>query len=305
MTWRSLMISNPARLKRKLFALVIEQSEAIRVPFEDIAVIVLAHPQIVVTHPVLSACGEYGIALYTIGDNHQPNGVFLPFGQHSRGTRMLRLQLKLDKPSVKRVWQSIVSVKIRNQAECLRLAGRNGADTVELLAKRVRSGDKDNIEAQASARYFHYLFGANFFRNQDSWINAALDYGYAVLRGAIARSLVAHGFLPALGLFHASEQNAFNLADDLIEPYRPLVDRLVVEMKQRHGARTDELQPDDKVALVALLNVDVQMPRGTMSVLSSIEQATKSLLRIYEGAVPDALVELPQLIGLTQHLHES
>lgn len=301
MTWRSVMISRPATLRRDKFALLVEQEQDARVPFEDIAVIVLNHREISLTHSVLSACGEYGISLFSTGPTHHPNGVFLPFLPHSRATRMLRLQLALGRPAAKRAWQTIIQAKIQNQATCLKLANQPGVERLESLARRVRSGDPDNLESQASAVYFRALFGSDFHRGQPRWINAALDYGYAVFRAAIARGLVAHGFLPALGLFHASEQNAFNLADDLIEPYRPLVDLHVIEHCLGHGV--DDLLPMDKAALVSLLNVNMAMPRGTMSALSSIEQAVESLARLYEGG-SEILLELPQLTGLAPHQHE-
>lgn len=301
MVWRSVVISRPARLKREHFALVVEQEQSARVPFEDIAVIVLNHREITLTHPVLSACADYGIGLYSTGDNHQPNGVFMPFLQHSRATRMQRLQLDLDKPSTKRAWARIVQVKIGNQARCMELLGLTGADRLASYARRVRSGDAGNLEAQASAYYFPQVFGRSFHRSQERWTNAALDYGYAVLRGACARAVVAHGMLPSIGLFHSSEQNAFNLADDLIEPYRPIVD---LHVAQQHPPQDDgELQPADKVALVGLLNVDVAMPRGQMSVLASIEQAAQTLARLYDGG-SEQVLELPGLIKLRQHAFE-
>lgn len=300
MTWRSVMISRPATLRREKFALLIEQEQDVRVPFEDIAVIVLNHREVSLIHSVLSACGEYGIGLFSTGPTHHPNGVFLPFLPHSRATRMLRLQLALGRPAAKRAWQTIIQAKIQNQATSLKLADKSGVERLESLARRVRSGDPDNLESQASAPYFRALFGNDFHRGQPRWINAALDYGYAVFRAAIARGLVAHGFLPALGLFHASEQNAFNLADDLIEPYRPLVDLHVI--KHCAGHSLDDLLPMDKAALVSLLNVDMAMPRGTMSALSSIEQAVESLARLYEGG-SEILLELPQLTGLALHQH--
>ncbi|MBK9219322.1 MAG: type II CRISPR-associated endonuclease Cas1 [Uliginosibacterium sp.] len=303
MVWRSVVISKPAKLRREHFSLVVEQEQAARVPFEDIAVIVLNHREITLTHPVLSACGEYGIGLFATGDNHQPSGVFLPFLQHSRATRMQRLQLDIDKPSVKRAWAEIVKVKIANQSACLRLARLGDHERLESYSRRVRSGDTENMEAQASAYYFPQLFGSGFHRAQERWSNAALDYGYAVLRGAIARGLVAHGFLPSIGLFHRSEQNAFNLADDVIEPFRPLVDLYVIKQLNAEIDTDRELSPADKVALVGLLNVDVGMPRGVMSVLSAIEQSIASLVRVYEGG-GETLLELPRLIGLRQHLVE-
>ena len=301
MVWRSVIINQPAKLRREHFALVVEQEQSARVPFEDIAVIVLNHREITLTHPVLSACADYGIGLYSTGDNHQPNGVFMPFLQHSRATRMQRLQLDLDKPSTKRAWARIVQSKINNQARCMELVRVAGADRLASYARRVRSGDSGNLEAQASAYYFPQVFGRSFHRSQENWTKAALDYGYAVLRGACARALVAHGMLPSIGLFHSSEQNAFNLADDLIEPYRPIVDLHVAQQP----ARPDDakLQPVDKVALVGLLNVDVAMPRGQMSVLASIEQAAESLARLYDGG-SEQVLELPGLIKLRQHAFE-
>ncbi|MEW5782058.1 MAG: type II CRISPR-associated endonuclease Cas1 [Pseudomonadota bacterium] len=296
MVWRSVMISRPARLRREHFSLAIDQEETAFVPFEDIAVIVLDHREITLTHPVLSACAEYGIGLFATGHNHQPAGVFLPFLSHTRTTRMMRLQLAIGKPAAKQAWASIVRRKIENQAACLKLCGVKGSDRLASYARRVRSGDPDNLEAQAAAFYFAQLFGSDFNRGEPRWTNAALDYGYAVLRGAIARGLVAHGLHPSVGLFHDSEQNAFNLADDLIEPFRPLVDLHVF----KHAALTEgELIPADKRALVALLNVDVGMPQGRMSVLSAIEYTVESLVRVFEGEA--LMLDLPALIGLQPH----
>jgi CRISP-associated protein Cas1 len=301
MVWRSVIISQPAKLKREHFALLVEQEQSARVPFEDIAVIVLNNREITLTHPVLSACAEYGIGLYATGDNHQPSGVFLPFQSHSRATRMLRLQLDLDKPTGKRAWATIVQAKINNQMICMKTLNAGDHERLASLSRRVRSGDTGNMEAQAAAYYFPQIMGRSFHRSQEVWANAALDYGYAVMRGACARALVAHGLLPTLGLFHSSEQNAFNLADDLIEPYRAIVDLHVATNR-----KTDEsvdLSPADKVALVGLLNVDVAMPRGVMSVLASVEQAAESLARLYDGG-NEQILEMPRLIGLNQHRYE-
>lgn len=280
MVWRSVVINQPAKLKREHFALVIEQESSARVPFEDIAVIVLHHREITITHPVLSACADYGIGLFSTGDNHQPNGIFLPYLAHSRATRMMRLQLAIDRPLAKRTWAEIVRAKISNQARCLKLTHSARVDDLESLARRVRSGDPENLEAQASAIYFRALFGANFDRSQGVWTNAALDYGYSIFRGAIARGLVAHGFMPSIGLFHRSEQNSFNLADDVIEPFRPIVDLHVAKM--RPADDSIPLAPSHKADLVALLNIDVRTPRGVMAALSAIEHCIEALARLYE-----------------------
>ena len=301
MTWRSVVISRPARLRREQFRLAIEQEQTAFVPFEDIAVIMLNHREITLTHSVLSACGEYGISLFATGETHHPSGVFLPFLSHSRATRWLRLQLDMPRPLAKQIWAAIVRRKIANQAACLKLANVDGADWLDTCASRVRSGDSQNMESQAAAFYFSKLYGKDFQRGQERWANSALDYGYAVLRGTIARGLVAHGLLPSIGLFHSSEQNAFNLADDLIEPFRPLVDLYVTKHRTINDA---ELQPEDKAALISLLNVDLGTPRGVMSTLSAIEHAVESLARIYEGG-NESLLELPTLIGLREHHRES
>lgn len=296
MGWRSVMISRPAKLRREHFSLAIEQEETAFVPFEDIAIIVLNHREIQLTHPVLSACADYGIGLYATGDNHQPNGVFLPFLAHSRTTRLMRKQMDIPRPLAKQAWASIVRRKIENQAAVLRFCAKPGVDRMDSYARRVRSGDTENLEGQAAAFYFTQLFGQGFYRAEERWVNAALDYGYAVLRGAIARGLVAHGMHPPIGLFHASEQNAFNLADDLIEPFRPLVDLHVA----KNPAFTEgDLSPQDKAELVALLNVDVGMPQGKMSALSAIEYAVEGLARLFEEG--NSELELPALIGLQAH----
>ena len=296
MGWRSVMISRPAKLRREHFSLAIEQEQTAYVPFEDIAVIVLNHREISLTHPVLSACAEYGIGLYATGDNHQPSGVFLPFLQHSRTNRLLRKQLEINRPLAKQAWASIVRRKIENQSACLKHTASQGVDRLDSYVRRIRSGDLDNLEGQAAAFYFTQLFGTGFHRGEERWVNAALDYGYAVMRGAIARGLVAHGLHPTVGLFHDSEQNAFNLADDLIEPFRPIVD---LHVRKHMPVVEGDLTPEDKAALVALLNVDVGMPQGRMSVLSAIEYAIESLVRLFES--DDSALELPVLTGLQAH----
>ena len=302
MGWRSLMISRPARLRREHFSLAIEQGETVTVPFEDIAVIVLNHRQIVLTHPVLSACADYGIGLYALGENHQPNGVFLPFLQHTRTTRMLRFQLRASKPLIKQAWATIVRRKIENQAHCLRLAGCRGHGRLLAMQGEVRSGDTENLEGQAAAYYFPQLFGNDFFRGENGWINAALNYGYAILRGAIARGLVAHGLHPSLGIFHASEQNAFNLADDLLEPFRPLVDLWVSQAVCHIQGEGDALAPENKAALLGLLDKDVGMAGGSMSAFSAIEYAVESLCRTFESG--EIALDLPLLLGLDAHARE-
>lgn len=303
MSWRSLLITQPARLRIEQAALLIEQQEGVRVPLEDIAVVVLDHPEITITHPLLAACAAYGIALYSTGQDHHPNGVHLPFLQHTRSSGMLRLQLGITRPRIKQLWAQLVRQKITNQSLALRLVGASGSDGLEAMARRVRSGDPDNLESQAALYYFPRLFGKQFHRNQNSWVNSALNYGYAILRGAIARAVVSHGLHPSLGLFHSSERNAFNLVDDLIEPFRPLVDLHVAMQSGEHEGTG--LLPSDKAGLVALLNVDLQMEQGQMAVLSAMDVVVESLCRSYRLEGASVELQLPRLSGLETHQRDS
>jgi CRISPR-associated protein Cas1 len=299
MSWRSILVTRPARLHREHFSLAIEQDETVFVPFADIAVIVLDHPQITITHPVLTACGEYGIGLFSTDATHTPNGVFLSFVTHSRATRVMRLQLNATLPMKKRIWMQIVKTKIRNQAISLTLGSREGAERLAKLVSAVKSGDPDNLEARAARWYFARLFGDTFSRMEVTPVNACLNYGYAIIRGAIARQLVLHGLHPPMGIFHDNEQNAFNLADDLIEPFRPVVDLFVV----RHLQGILKADAIPKASLVSLLNVDIDMPEGKMAVATAIEYAVESLVRVLEGK--DSMLSLPELMPLREHFRET
>ncbi|MFD1261432.1 type II CRISPR-associated endonuclease Cas1 [Entomomonas asaccharolytica] len=296
------MISQPARLRCEHFSLAIEQEQTVHIPFEDIAIIILDHREILLTHPLLAKCAEQGISLFSTGDDHLPNGVFIPYLQHSRVTRLLRLQQNLKRPLIKQAWAAIVQQKILNQAKCLAIVKPEQEIIINLLrnmANKIRSGDPKNLEAQAAARYFGVLFQADFKRKNNNVINAALNYGYAILRGAIARGIVAHGLFPAFGLFHNNEQNAFNLADDLIEPFRPQVDLWVA----KNIIDQTELSTFDKAALVKLLHVDIKMPTGIMTTLSAIEYCIESLVRYLETS-GEQLLALPSLVGDQLHQNE-
>lgn len=300
MGWRSIMVSRPARLSRHHFSLAIVQDETVYIPFEDIAIIVLDSPQVTLTHPVLSACAEYGIGLFSTDDSHHPSGIFLPFLPHSKPNRMFRLQLSLPRPVAKRTWATIVRSKINNQGKCLCLMECGKAKHVLNLVNHVRSGDSTMVESKAAALYFKLLYGSGFHRNLDCWQNSALNYGYTIIRASIARALVAHGFFPPLGLHHDSEQNAFNLADDLIEPFRAIVDLFVV---RNFSDQMPLLSKHDKAGLVSLLNLDVCMPTGITSVLTAIEKSVESLGRVLISS-DDSLIELPEIIGLREHATE-
>jgi len=190
-------------------------------------------------------------------------------------------QLALSQPARKRLWQRLVQFKIDNQAAVLaKHAHHAAARRLRRLSEETRSGDPDNCEAQAAQVYFRTLIHPNFGRLQNRFYNAALNYSYAVVRAALARSLVGYGFLPAFGLFHHSEQNAFNLADDLIEPYRPFVDAYVLQHYPEEPDR--ELAPQDKGQLVAILHDDVTLSShsaedGRCTLLAAMDATVSSL----------------------------
>lgn len=298
MGWRSVVITQPAYLSMGLHALQIKQGEQqAQVPLEDISVLVIDHPQITITGQLLSACAENQICVITVDATHHPNGVYLPFLSHTRALKVMRAQLDLSAPARKQLHKILIQQKIRNQAAVLGCYGHDdGARRLCKLADGVRSGDPDNTEAQAAQIYFPRIFGAEFQRRQERFHNAALNYAYAVLRAAIARTLVSYGFLPAFGLFHRNEQNAFNLADDLIEPYRAFADAWVL----RHfpEEKETELSRTDKATLVSLLHEDTVLTQhgdeGACTLLAAIEATTISLSRIVQGTSNEYL-SLPSL----------
>ena len=202
-------------------------NEDMCVPLEDINCLVLEHAGIMISSGVLQRLSENGCLVYICDEKHLPSTVVLPIARHSRHFKMLTAQLAITKPRQNRIWQQIVKQKIANQAMCLKLCGKKNADQLYNMTKKVQSGDKTNVEAQAAALYFKSLFGNDFTRGDDNGINAALNYGYSILRGHISRSIVCYGFEPSLGINHHSQLNNFNLADDFIEPYRAIVDYFV------------------------------------------------------------------------------
>lgn len=291
MGWRSVVIGNPAQLDFHQRALRVQQEgNTAHVPLEDISILLIEHTQVTLTSALLSALADAQIAVLTVGADHHPNGVLLPYLPHSRALKIMRAQLDTSLPTQKRLWQAIVQQKIRNQSAVLAQHTDADRDRRALLAMAddVRSGDPDNLEGQAAQRYFRALWGDDFTRNQPRFVNAALNYGYAVVRAAIARSLVAYGFLPAFGIHHRSEQNAFNLADDLIESYRPLVDTHVLKSWPLEPQR--ELSPKDKQQLVALLHRDITTTMTKQTLLAAVEATVVSLSQWLEYASPAVFV---------------
>jgi CRISP-associated protein Cas1 len=293
MAWKGVHISRPARLNLKDGQLVVHQDDGeVRLPLEDIAWIVLDGGHATLTSMLISACMDSGIALIFTDARHTPSGVCLPFHQHHRQAAIAATQLGISQPLKKRLWQTIVMAKITNQAVNLALCGREGGATLTAMATRTGSGDPDNVEARAAREYWKNLFD-HFIRDDLGDLrNKMLNYGYSILRSAIARALVASGFLPCIGLFHESITNPFNLADDVFEPFRPFVDRLVFTLSENGTRREGDLTIDDRRALAGALNIDTMIGAEKMSLLIATGKAAESLFRAMDNASP-ALLQLP------------
>lgn len=299
MAWRVVVISNPARLRVEDSQLVIAQEAEVTLPLEDLQALILESPAITLTAALLARLGERDILLLACDDKHLPAAALLPFAGHSRLPKMQRMQLATSEPFRKRCWQAVIRRKIANQAECLRLAGRPGEEQLLAMVPGVASGDSTNLESRAARRYFRFLCGPAFLRGADDPVNAALNYGYAILRGAMARALAAHGLLLAQGIHHCSELNPFNLVDDFLEPFRPLVDLAVVRMM----AANEQFEQAERRSLAELLGCDVLMEGKHQPVLRAVEITATSFVTACREKDAKHL-KLPTVLPLTAHRYE-
>jgi CRISP-associated protein Cas1 len=284
--------SEPAHLTAKLEQLLIQRhgGTAASIPCEDVGMVVVDQPQTTYSHAALTGLARSDAVLVICGRDHLPAAVLLPLADHSQVVWRVAEQVRVSKPMRKRLWKQLVRAKIRAQA--MNLPGDCAARQKLLaLARGVRSGDPSNVEAQAAKVYWqHWLPDEKFRRDADAnGLNALLNYGYAILRAAMARAIVAAGLLPSLGLFHSNRSNAFCLADDLIEPLRPLVDRRV---RALHRAGHAELKPEVKKGLLELLADRVRIGRQRGPMMVQLHRMVASLVRCYQGEA-DRL-EIPQ-----------
>ncbi|RYA24296.1 type II CRISPR-associated endonuclease Cas1 [Malaciobacter halophilus] len=287
MAWRSVIISKPSKisLNNHNFLYSPIDGKDIVVPIVDISVIILETHQVTITSALLSRMAEENILIFSCDKKHTPNGIFTPFHQHSRFSLMVHLQIKWSEPFKKRVWQQIIQQKIANQASVLKQLDKT-KEYKELLniQKRVKSGDIENLEAQAAKLYFNYLFNNFMRRDVSDWRNSALNYGYSIIRGVIARDLSASGLIPAIGIHHKNQLNSFNLADDLIEPFRAFVDLEVDKIqKENNIPKIHELHFNHKIKLVELLQKTVYINDEKSTLLNSSSIVINSLV----GATKD------------------
>jgi len=278
--WRTVLVTKPCRLSMKNLQLVYEPKDepTITVPLEDITVIVLENNQASMSVALLSACAEKNIALFSCDNYHTPNGLFTPFHQHSRLSQIAHIQKDMKLPLKKHIWQRIIKQKLSNQAQLLKYFEKDNF-SVEVLVSKVKSADSENLEALGAKRYWHLLFD-DFTRDQKKRDprNVALNYGYAIVRGVVARSLVSYGLLPTFGVFHHSELNAYNLADDMIEPLRPMVDMVVKKLEQENELDL-HLGTSVKSALLNVLIMSMRLDGEDVLVLNVCETMAQSFVK--------------------------
>lgn len=284
--------------------LIIERPDLAKVslPIEDLGVVIVDDLRATYTQAVFIELLAAGATVLVAGRDHLPAGMMLPLDAHHVQTERHRAQVEASGPVKKRVWQALVRAKIAQQGAVLaEFTGGHGG--LLPMSRRVRSGDPDNLEAQAAQRYWPRLFGKDFRRDRDlEGINALLNYGYAVVRAATARAIVAAGLIPSLGVFHHNRANPFCLADDLLEPYRPYVDwrvRLLVD--QTDGEEVSLEDRDIRAALLSLFNETVLVGGRRMPLLLGLHASAAALCRALSGgervlALPEGLPLSPDLL---------
>jgi CRISPR-associated protein Cas1 len=275
---------------------------AVTLPIEDLGVVIVDDVRATYTQAVFIELLAAGATVMVTGRDHLPAGMMLPLDAHHVQTERHLAQVEASEPTKKRAWQGLIQTKIAQQGVVLaHFTGDHGG--LAAMAQRVKSGDPDNLEAQAAQRYWPRLFGKEFRRDRDAdGINALLNYGYAVVRAATARAVVASGLIPSLGVFHRNRGNPFCLADDLLEPYRPYVDWRVKLLVTEYAGEAPKL--DDRparAALLSLFNETIVVGGRRMPLLLALHTTAASVSRALTGgertlALPDGLPLLPDLL---------
>jgi CRISPR-associated protein Cas1 len=290
---RTLFFGNPAYLSTKNEQLVVsfpdDSKKEATIPIEDLGYVVLEDPQITITNGLLRKLVQNKTAVITCDAQHLPCSLLQPLVGHSEQTERLRHQLNASVPLKKNLWQQTVVAKIENQAGHF-LKREKNALRLKRYAKEVKSGDLNNEEALAAAFYFQNLFDIEgFSRNQSRNTtggvppNNLLNYGYAILRAVAARALVSSGLLPSVGIFHHNKYNAFCLADDIMEPYRPFVDTVVYDIVET-GCQLEQLTTQLKAELLAIPAMDVYIDGKQSPLMVAMSRTTNSLYECFEGS---------------------
>lgn len=279
-----LVIKLPEVVKNETLPESFKQASEITKPIEDIGVVVLDHKRITITSGVLEALLENNCAVITCDSKSMPVGLMLPLYGNTTQNERFRQQLDASLPLMKQLWQQTVKVKIENQAAVLQECTGVEIKCMKVWAADVKSGDSNNLEARAAAYYWKNLFRIEGFTRDRDGIppNNLLNYGYAILRAIVARGLVISGLLPTLGIHHHNRYNAYCLADDIMEPYRPYVDRLVYRMVKQ-GLNCGELTKDLKAQLLTIPTLDTTINGKRSPLMIAVGQTTASLYKCFSG----------------------
>lgn len=285
---RTLFFGNPAYLSARNNQLLIsfpdKEKEDVRVPIEDIGFIVLEHPQITLTNRLIELLVKNKTAIVTCDTQHLPCSILQPLVGHSEQTERYRHQINASLPLKKNLWQQTVAAKIENQARHLQMRGAN-YKKLERWSTEVKSGDTTNIEGVAASYYFQRIFPIEDFTRhaKGETPNNLLNYGYAILRAITARAIISSGMLPSIGIFHSNKYNAFTLADDIMEPYRPFVDQMVYEIITKHED-TSTLDTKLKAELLKIPVMDVEIDSKLSPLMHALSRTTNSVYECFEGS---------------------
>lgn len=281
---RILLIENPARLSIELGRLRIQrdrEKEIFTLP-ADIAVLLLHHHTVEITAQVLRALVDSRAIVIVTDEKHQPSGCLTPMFGLSQSSLRLHQQMVLSRDARGRLWQAVVRARIKTEALNLRHFRLNGALRLERLAKEVELGDRSHAEGQAAKHYWRCFFSSNFKRTKqgaEDTLNASLNYGYAVLRSLVAREQAVASLTPMLGIGHASRENPFNLADDMMEPYRYIVERHV----RRHHDKLTDFDTEARMQILGFIKATVKLGDITFRLPAAIRETVSSYCRVLES----------------------
>lgn len=280
---QTLFFSTPVVLSMKNAQLVIswkDSDDKITRPIEDIGCVVLENQMISVTMPLLNELVNNNVAIILCDNRQMPSAMLQPLESNTTQAESLKNQLSATEPQKKQIWKQVVEAKIRNQAALLNRYGKGG-DCLKPLVANVKSGDSDNREGMAAKLYWGRLFGTDFKRDRyGGFPNALLNYGYTILRAAVARALLGSGLMPNIGIFHKSRYNAFPLADDIMEPYRPYVDDIVYDLSANGCV---DLNKESKMALLRVLACDVIIGKEMRPLQIALTFTSASLAKYFAG----------------------
>lgn len=286
MLYRSVYIGNPAYLKLKDKQLKVTDPETKEekgnIPIEDIGLLMLDHYQITLSHQLIQELMKNNVILISCDERHLPLAGMLPFSGNSLFSERVKVQMEISEPLKKQLWKQTIECKIQNQLRVLEQLGKYAAPMYEYL-KQVKSGDTSNMEGIAAQHYWKYLIDNDFLRERfGDYPNPFFNFGYGVLLSIIARALVDTGLLLVLGIFHRNKYNPYCLASDIMEPYRPIVDLLVMKWLQLHPEKQN-LDKESKAFLLQIATKDVTIEKLVRPLIVGVKMTASSLLKCYTG----------------------